>query len=179
MKDEQLMEMVKNDDLDKAAVLFDRYHKPLYNFFVKITFDRDLGHDLTQNLFLRMLKYRKTFRNEHAFRPWIYQMARNVYADHYRKNKVMFSDYNSVDQVSTKLESVDQKMVANEEEKLLYVALYRLNPDQREVLVLTRFHELKYEEVASILNTTVANVKVKVYRAMKALREVYVKLDKN
>jgi RNA polymerase sigma factor (sigma-70 family) len=53
-----------------------------------------------------------------------------------------------------------------------------LSDEQRELLVLTRFQHMKYEEVAVIMDTTVANVKVKVHRAIAKLREHYFQLEK-
>lgn len=178
MTDELLMIAVKDGELEKASELFDRYHKRLYNFFVKITFDRELGHDLTQNVFLRMIKYRSSYKEGKPFKAWIYQMARNIYADHFRKNKMLYSDYAEVEDLKHKIASVDETMVQDEREKLLYISLFRLTPEQREILILTRFQELKHEEVAQILDCTVANVKVKVHRAIKQLREKYLELEK-
>ncbi len=178
ISDETLMQQVKQGDLRKASDLFDRYHKQLYNFFVKIAFDRELGHDLTQNVFLRMIKYRKTYNENKAFKSWIYQMARNVYADHYRKNKMLRADLADVEQIRHQLASVDERMVQDEREKLLYISLFRLSTEQREILILTRFQQMKYEEVAHIMDITVANVKVKVHRALHKLRETYLELEK-
>ena len=177
ISDETLMERVKNGELRKASELFDRYNKPLYNFFVKITFDRDLGHDLTQNVFLRMLKYRKTYKEGKSFKTWIYQMARNVYADHFRKNRMKFSDLTEMDQVKSGIPDLDDRIANDEREKLLYVALFKLPSEQRELLILTRFQKMKYEEVANVLDISVANVKVKVHRAMHRLKETYMKLE--
>ena len=87
ISDETLMEQVKSGKLNKATELFERYNKPIYNFFVRLTLDRDLSNDLSQNVFLRLLKYRKTYQQGKPFKAWIYQMARNIHADHYRKNK--------------------------------------------------------------------------------------------
>ena len=178
ISDETLMQQVQRGDLRKASELFDRYHEPLYNFFVKITFDRELGHDLTQNVFLRMIKYRKTYRGDSPFKAWIYRMARNVYADHFRKNKIRFSDLTDVERIKSHVASVDESMVREEREQLLYISLFRLDPGQREILLLTQFQRMKYEEVAQIMETTVANVKVKVHRAMQALKETYLQLEK-
>ncbi|MDX1627257.1 MAG: RNA polymerase sigma factor [Fulvivirga sp.] len=178
MTDEVLMNEVKSGDLQKASVLFDRYQKRLYNFFVKITFDRDLGHDLTQNTFLRMIKYRKSYKEGNKFEPWIFQMARNIYADHFRKNKMLFSDYTDVEDIKNKIKHIDDTMVEEEKEKLLYISLYKLTREQREVLILTRFQHLKYHDVAKILETSEANVKVKVHRAIKSLRDKYFELEK-
>jgi RNA polymerase sigma-70 factor (ECF subfamily) len=54
----------------------------------------------------------------------------------------------------------------------------KLNDEQRELLVLTRFQHLKYEEVAVMLDMTVPNIKVKVHRAIQKLREHYFELEK-
>ncbi|UII21112.1 RNA polymerase sigma factor [Fulvivirga ligni] len=173
------MSAVKDGDLKKASVLFDRYNRQLYNFFVKITFDRDLGHDLTQNVFLRMLKYRQSYQEGKSFKSWIYQMARNIYADHYRKNKMLYSDYMEAENISDKMNAIDESIMAGEQEKLLYISLFKLKPEHREILILTKFQQLKYEEVGTILDCTVANVKVKVHRALKDLKETFMLLEKH
>ncbi|MEM6524254.1 MAG: sigma-70 family RNA polymerase sigma factor [Bacteroidota bacterium] len=178
ISDETLMEQVRKGELRKATELFDRYNKPLYSFFVRLTLDRDLSNDLTQNVFLRMLKYRKTYQPGKPFKAWIYQMARNIHADHYRKNKVMFSDIRDVEQVSSPLAGFEDRIVQNEKEKLLYVSLFKMDTEQREILILTRFQQMKYEEVAAMLEISVANVKVKVHRAMHKLKETYMELEK-
>ncbi len=178
MTEEALMTAVKGGELQQATELFDRYNKRIYNFFVKICFDRELSHDLTQNVFLRMLKYRNSYKADHKFQSWIFQIARNVYADHYRKNKAKFSDFADLEQCAEEASSVIDDMERSHKERLLQRALTKLPEDQREVLVLSRFQELKYEEIAKMTDTTVANVKVKVHRAIKRLRDTYFELEK-
>ncbi|MEL7001715.1 MAG: sigma-70 family RNA polymerase sigma factor [Bacteroidota bacterium] len=178
MTDEELMLKVKQGELKYASVLFDRYHKPIYNFLVKIAFDRELGQDMAQSVFERMIKYRKSYKEGSRFKPWIYQMARNIYADHYRKNKALYSDYKEVEDVATKLSDIDERMVQDEREKLLYISLYKLSTEQRELLMLTRFQQMKYEDVAQVYDISVANVKVKIHRAIKELRNKYLELEK-
>jgi RNA polymerase sigma-70 factor (ECF subfamily) len=56
--------------------------------------------------------------------------------------------------------------------------MQKLTEEQRELLVLTRFQQMKYEEVAAIMDTTVANIKVKVHRAILKLREYYFEMEK-
>ena len=65
-----------------------------------------------------------------------------------------------------------------EREKLLEKSLALLSDEQRELLVLTRFQRMKYEEVAMLMDTTVANIKVKVHRAIQKLREHYFQLER-
>ena len=178
MSDEMIMEAVKNDDLQQASLLFERYQKPVFNFLARMTMDRDIAEDLTQNVFLRMIKYRNSYREGNKFQSWIYQVARNVFSDHYQKEKNKRSDFIDVERLSGHIANTQEEQEQLEREKLLHQSIAKLNDEQRELLILTRFQQLKYEEVASIMDMTVANVKVKVHRAIQKLREHYFELEK-
>lgn len=176
MTDEAIMEDVKNGKLEQAAVLFERYHLRLYNFLARLAMDREVGEDLTQNVFLRMLKYKHTYREGARFQAWIYQLARNVFSDHYQSMKRSMNSKVDIERLAELLPDTDSG-VEEEREARLHQSLNLLSDEQRELLVLTRFQHLKYEEVAEILNTTVANIKVKVHRAMIKLKEHYFQLE--
>lgn len=178
MTDESIMEAVKNGDLQQASLLFDRYHKRIYNFLARMAMDRILAEDLTQNVFLRMIRYRTSYREGAKFQSWIYQVARNVFADYYQSNKSRFSNYVDVEKVEDTMADTSELEEMDEKEKLLHRSLAMLNDEQRELLVLTRFQHMKYEDVAAIMDTTVANIKVKVHRAILKLREHYFELEK-
>ena len=174
--DEVLMTAVKSGNLDKASDLYNRYSKRLYNYFVKISLDRDAGYDMMQNTFLRLIKYKHTYDQDKPFQAWIYQIARNVFADHLRKNKVLYSDYQQVENLG-ELDSSesDEKY---EQERLLDKSLAKLSDGAREILVMSRYQNMKYEEIAETRGITVAAVKVKVHRAIKKLRVYYFELEK-
>lgn len=70
--DEELMIQVRNGAGDMLGVLFDRYQNPLFNFYSKLTGDRALSEDLVQEVFLRILKYRRSYTPRTSFRSWIY-----------------------------------------------------------------------------------------------------------
>jgi RNA polymerase sigma-70 factor (ECF subfamily) len=178
MTDEAIMEAVKNGDLQQASVLFERYHKRIFNFLARMTMNRDVAEDLTQNVFLRMIKYRNSYKEGNKFHSWIYQVARNVFSDHYQMNKNKKADYIEVEKLGDRLQSDEEGMFQEEREKILHKSLTLLSEEQRELLVLTRFQHLKYEEVALMMDTTVANIKVKVHRAIQKLREHYFELEK-
>jgi RNA polymerase sigma factor (sigma-70 family) len=178
MTDEQIMEAVKNGDLQQASLLFDRYHKRLFNFLARMAMDRELAEDLTQNVFLRMIKYRKSFRSEAKFQSWIYQVARNVFSDHYQAAKNKKAGHMDVEKIGEWVADDNDSKSIEEQEGLLHRSLAMLNAEQRELLVLTRFQHMKYEEVAEVMDTTVANIKVKVHRAIAKLREHYFELEK-
>jgi RNA polymerase sigma factor (sigma-70 family) len=178
MTDETLMEAVKNGELQRASLLFERYHKKIFNFLARMAMDRELAEDLTQNVFLRMIRYRSSYREGLRFQSWIYQVARNVFADHYQANKNRFSNFVDVEKVEDRMADTNDVEEMDEKEKILHRSLARLSEEQRELLVLTRFQHMKYEEVALIMDTTVANIKVKVHRAIAKLREYYFELEK-
>jgi RNA polymerase sigma factor (sigma-70 family) len=178
MTDEQIMEAVKNGDLKQASLLFDRYHKRLFNFLARMTMDRDLAEDLTQNVFLRLIRYRTSYREGLKFQSWIYQVARNVFSDHYQSVKNKKADFIDVEKMSERIADKEENEAMEEQERILQRSMALLNEEQRELLVLTRFQHMKYEEVAVIMDTTVANIKVKVHRAIAKLREYYFELEK-
>ena len=166
MTDEALMTEVSHDDLDKASELYDRYSKRLYNYFVKISMDRELGHDLTQNTFYRVIKYRKSYKPDRPFKAWLFQIGRNVFADHLKDKKVRTSDFHDVQQVAA-IDGTHEDAERQEQESLLHQSLSLLDTDAREILVMSRFQKMKYEEIAQIHDLTVAAVKVRVHRAIK------------
>jgi RNA polymerase sigma factor (sigma-70 family) len=171
--DEDLMLQVRNGEVEMLSVLFDRYQTPLYNFYTKMTQDRGVSEDLVQDVFLRILRYRQTYRPGTAFRTWMYQIARNARLDHVRKGKpeVELS-------VEPATPPVGDSAQQQQEAAMLKRALMQLPEDKREVLILSRFQELKYEEIARLMNCEVGAVKVRVHRALQQLREIYQQLER-
>jgi RNA polymerase sigma factor (sigma-70 family) len=178
MTDEMIMEAVKNGDLQQVSVLFDRYNKRIFNFLARMTMDRQQAEDLTQNVFLRIIRYRTSYREGQKFQSWIYQIARNVFSDHYQAHKNKFAGFVDVEQIRDAMSDTNETDDQDEKERLLQRSMAMLSEEQRELLVLTRFQHMKYEEVAAIMDTTVANIKVKVHRAIAKLREHYFELEK-
>lgn len=177
VSDEEWMLRLSEGNLDGASQLFERYQVRLYNFFLRLGYERAVSEDLTQNVFERLLKYRQSYRNQTAFQSWIFQIARNVSADFYKKNRLQIADFTGAENLAGTDEPISTQMEASENVEALHRAMAQLPEDQREILVLTRFQNLKYSEVADILGCTESNAKVKAHRAIKQLRELYFKLE--
>jgi len=174
LSDEILMNRVKQGNLPELSGLFERYHVRLYNFFLKLTLDTTVSQDLTQNLFYRIIKYRNTFKDSNSFKSWIYQMARNVHIDYRNQQKRTNDRFENLEDYDENI--MDHKATFDEEEyERLDKALSRLHPDQLEIIVMSRYQGLKYEEISKIQNSTVAAIKVQMHRAIKQLREIYFK----
>jgi RNA polymerase sigma factor (sigma-70 family) len=84
--DEDLMIAVREGDVDQLEVLFARYREPLYDFFGRLTGSRAVSEDLVQEVFVRILKYRASYRETNRFVTWMYQIARNSRIDYFKKH---------------------------------------------------------------------------------------------
>ena len=74
--------------------------------------------------------------------------------------------------------AIDETLINNEKEKLLYIAMYKLKDEQRELLWLSKFQKMKYNDIAQIYETNSGAIKVKVHRALNKLKENYLQLEK-
>lgn len=174
LTDEQIMQQVCQEQTEKMTLLFERYHVKLYNFFLRNTADEELSQDLTQNVFLRMLKYRSSYKIGSPFKAWFYQIARNVQIDHFRKKRVETSPLDKVNaERNIKLKTEDHDLEKQERLQMLHAALQQLPEDKREILVLSQLEEMEYKQIALILNMTENAARVKVHRALKSLKEIF------
>ncbi len=171
------MTKVTEGELDKLGLLFERYYRRLFAFFYRLTGKTELSQDMVQMVFERILKYRHTFKGDGQFITWLFHLARNIYADEYKKSKKMGEKEDLVkwEEQLTDNRDANSDFQKREELALLEKALQKLSPEKREILVLSKYEELKYSEIAQILKCTEENVKVRVHRAMKELKEVYFK----
>ena len=176
--DENLMLAVRNGDVGKLGVLFDRHHRPLFDFFYRMTGRRTVADDLVQDVFFRILKYRKTFRDESWFKAWMFHIARNARFDYYRSHR---GEANLEDGHTEALQSPSplpgQQMEHSQQAMLLECAMFKLSPDKREVLILSRYQDMKYEQIAELMSCEVGTVKTRVHRALKELRDIFLELS--
>jgi RNA polymerase sigma-70 factor (ECF subfamily) len=174
LTDNSLMLRVKAGDLDKMGLLFERYNRPLFAFFYHMTHKADWSEDLVQNVFYRMLKYKHTFTGEGEFRSWMYYLARNVLNDAVRQNKG--KNHLDVQEVADQLDGgmlADEALEKQQDKDFLHRAMESLSAEYREILILSRFQELKYDEIAKVLNINEGTVKVRVHRALGELKKKF------
>jgi RNA polymerase sigma-70 factor (ECF subfamily) len=171
------MLLVKDGHLSELTELFDRYHLPLYNFFLRLTLDKVTSEDLTQNLFYRVIRYRQSYQPaQGTFRSWLYRMARNIHADHCKEKQRSPGRLADPGEDEERLADPDHTTAYSESDyQRLDLALALLQPEHREILVLSRYQGLKYEEISKIKDISVGAIKVQVYRAIRQLRSLYFK----
>jgi RNA polymerase sigma-70 factor (ECF subfamily) len=121
-----------------------------------------------------MLKYRHTFESGRRFTTWMYQVARNAHFDssHKRRHERLLEEGEAEEsgELASQDPTPDQCVAAGQEALLLQEALAALPLELKEVLVLSRYQNLKYEEIAGILDCSVGAVKMRMHRALKELR---------
>ena len=179
LSDNALMLKVKNGDIDKMGLLYERYYRQLYRFIFNMTRQKELSEDMVQNIFLRMLKYPDGFMGFGEFKMWMYHIARNTVYDYFRKVKrtPFHSDVRDYEEKIEGEQRSDAQFEKEQELKTLETAMEKLSDENRELLILCRFQELKYNEIAKILNTTEGAIKVRVHRALNQLKNNYLKIE--
>jgi len=167
--DEALMLALRDGELAAFDALFRRHYESVRALCARILTGGADGDDPAQETFLRVLRHRTTFRGDARFTTWVYRIARNVCLEHLareaRDRKV--SERWGLESSA----SAPQEQPADTE--LLATAMRALAPEQREVLVLCRFHELPFSEIATILGCTPGAARVRAHRALNSLREAY------
>ena len=171
--DEALMAQVQAGDLDQLTGLFERYQGPLFGFLARLANgDREVAQDLTQNVFVRVLRYRASYQPGQPFRAWVYQMARHVWADHYQRQRPA-ADLDGVEKTAAHGRQAQAQRARHDEHQALHEALALLPAAQREVLLLHRFQGFDYAEIGEQLGCTAGAARVKAHRALDALRKIY------
>ena len=177
LTDEALMLSVRDGDVGQLGVLFERYHGMLFDFFCRMLGNRTAADDLVQDVFFRILKYRKTYRDDSHFTTWMFHIARNARFDHFKKHRaeVLFPEEGF--DLPGRGPFPSQQFEKEQETVMLKRAMQKLPDEKRELLILARYQELKYEQIADLLGVDVGTVKVRVHRAVKELREIFLKLS--
>ena len=171
--DHQLMLAVRDGDLDKLGHLFEKHHRQLYNYFLKQVANPELCEDFVQEVFLRMLKYRHTYRDDGKCITWMYSIAHNTMVDHFRKVRRRQEVTDEVDGLASTQPGPEAQAEQSSRYELLRKAMDHLSDERREVLILSRFHDMRYEEIAEVLGCPVGTVKARVFRAIRDLKTFF------
>ena len=180
LSDSALMLDVKDGNVARLGLLYERHKKRLFSFFYNMNSNCELSEDLVQNVFERMLKYKHTFTTESNYIAWMFQIARNINYDYFKKNskRRYDADIKTVEERINDGDSVEEQIALKEDTSILNKALNMLNKDKKEVLILSKFKELKYKEIGAILGCSEGAARTKAHRAMTDLKVAYLELEK-
>jgi RNA polymerase sigma-70 factor (ECF subfamily) len=167
---------VRDGDLSSLGLRFERHHTSLFDFLSRMTGDRAAAEDLVQDVFVRVLKYRATYRDEGRFETWVFRIARNARADYFRKRRSAETVASEEIDLPTPSPGPADDLESRRDVERLQRALLLLREDRRELIVLTRYRGMKHDAIAELLGVDVGTVKVRLHRAVKELREIFLNL---
>lgn len=180
--DVQLMLDVKAGDEQSFELLLRKYRSPLVNFLYRMVRDRAVAEDLAQEVFLRVYRARQQYAPSAKFTTWMFRIATNLALNSVRDNRRRQMEI-SMDQtadtgedeqrameVPDRAPSVEQELVARSRTASIMKAIHSLPEKQRAAVLLHKYQELDYDEIARVLECSESALKSLLFRAYETLR---------
>ncbi len=171
--EKELLEKVHMGDHGAFGLLYNRYVSRIYNFIYYKTHHRETAEDITSQTFYQALAHIHDLDPKRSFSPWLYQIARNLVTDHYRKQKHRnHSDVEDIWDTSIADAGVDIEM--DTDVKMTFEALKehleKLSSDEREIVMLRVWDEMPYKEIGAIVGKSEGACKMSFSRSIATLR---------
>jgi RNA polymerase sigma-70 factor, ECF subfamily len=177
IEEKLLIYKIKKNDREAFIKAYDLYVDQLYRFIYFKVGVREEAEDLCSAVFLKTWNYilGDNLKDHKTLKALLYKIARNLIIDHYRKNKAQETVSLNADNA---IEIIDEKQGAAEMMELkidllvLETRLPELKDEYREILILRFVNELSIKEISEILEKSKGNVRVLIFRALKAFKEL-------
>jgi len=178
--DLELMLRVSRGDVESFALLLNRHRAPLLHYFVRMVRDRGLAEDLTQEVFLRVYQARERYQPEARFTTWLYRIATNLALNAIRDRKGEATAPEPaacegdptppLERVADQRPTTEQQMMESERQRFIREAIEALPEKQRAAVILHKYQEVDYRQIASVLKVSESAVKSILFRAYESLR---------
>ena len=161
-----------SENLDKHLLeaLYHRYYKELYIFVYSLCGSETVTDDILQDTFLKALL---ALKDSHTnMRAWLYMVARNLFYNQQKKKlREILMDEQIYPLEEKTEEGLPEKIFEEEDRRMLYQAILRLDIKKREIIQMQYFGGMTQKEIAAVLHITLENVRVLAYRARKELKK--------
>jgi RNA polymerase sigma-70 factor (ECF subfamily) len=177
--DVQLMLDVKAGDLASFDLLLQKYRLPLVNFLFRMVQDAATAEDLAQEVFLRVYRARKQYSPSAKFTTWLFRIATNLALNSVRDNRHRRMDVSidapvGEDEVPRELPArslrIDEHMIERDRAEFIRRAIAGLPEKQRVAVLLHKYEEMDYGEIARVLECSESALKSLLFRAYETLR---------
>ena len=177
MTDEDLMTAFQGGDDSAFEQLYARYQRPVYHYIFRRMANGPRAEELTQEVFMGLIRSRGSWRQEASFKTYLYRIAFNQCASEarradFRANQPLERPDGTTIDVEAKGPGPDGDARRSEEAALVSSALGSLDADQREAIVLREYQGLSYEEIAEVLGVAVGTVKSRIFRGKLELKRL-------
>jgi RNA polymerase sigma-70 factor, ECF subfamily len=171
--DRTLLERIRRGDTDGAAELFERYAPSLLRFADRLLSDRPLAEEVTQEVFVKVISKAHQYDGRAEVASWLFAIAANACRDRRRRDRrAIVVPLEAVPEQpdGQRRDGIEGRMLERERRDAVRQALALLSVEQREALVLARYHGLPYIEIARVLGISVGAVKTRIFRAVETLK---------
>lgn len=180
--DHVLMERVATGDHQAFRLLVERHQNAIVGTVTKMLGNTSDSEDIAQQVFIRVWKHAKRYKADNKFTTYLYTIARNlVYNETRRRSRKktvstdMREDEQHLQHPDDEAAQPDASLLDSELREAIDAAIQSLPENQRLAVVLRRYDNLPYEEIAAIMNTSVPSVKSLLFRARTTLRDTLAK----
>lgn len=178
LNEEQVwLEQARRGDQTAFGRLIEAYQRPVYNLAYRMLNNPGEAEEAAQEAFIRAYTRLHTYNPSHKFSTWMLSITSNYCIDLIRKRRALLLSIDEPLPPHPALMSDGQKgpeaqMEINEQQEMVQSLLQELPEDYREAVVLRYWHELSYEEIAEMMDTSVSAIKSRLFRARRQLAEV-------
>jgi RNA polymerase sigma-70 factor, ECF subfamily len=177
--DVQLMLDVKAGDDSSFELLLQRYRTPLIHFLQRMVRDAALAEDLAQEVFLRVYRARKDYSPSAKFTTWLFRIATNLALNalrdtRHRQLEVSLDEPPEEDaaplEVASREVPVDERLMERDRANQIRSAILRLPKKQRAAVLLHKYEDMEYSDIAKVLECSESALKSLLFRAYETLR---------
>ncbi|MEJ2746817.1 MAG: sigma-70 family RNA polymerase sigma factor [Anaerolineae bacterium] len=178
MNEEQIwLEQARRGDKAAFGKLIEAYQRPVYNLAYRMLNNPGEAEEAAQEAFIRAYTRLQTYNPDHKFSTWMLSITSNYCIDLIRKRRALLLSIDEPLPPHPALMSDGQKgpeaqMEKSEQQEMVQSLLQELPEDYRQAVVLRYWHEMSYEEIAEMMDTTVSAIKSRLFRARRQLAEV-------
>ena len=146
------------------------YFNDIYRFLLSLSRNHHTAEDLVQETFLRAYLHVENHENE-SIKSWLFTVAHNAFIDHYRKEKrTELKKQSFFSRLFDKRNTPEEAVVIHEDIQEIINLLEDLPEKQKYAVLLHDFHDLSYLEASTVMNVSLSNFKVILYRGRQAIR---------
>src|SRR5580704_2673777 len=169
VEDADLIARVRKGDIEGFNLLVSRWEKRVFNYLLRLTGNPDDSLDLSQDVFLKAYQNIRKLDDAARFGPWLFRIAHNEAYSSFRKRRPEVAPP-ELEGAESFFERQTAPGIAIDLSLAVSGALDRLNPEQREAVVLKVYQGFKFDEMAEILECPVSTVKSRLYTALELLK---------
>ena len=167
--DPSVLRKAQKGDREAFTEIVRAYETPIHNYILRLTGDRTLAEDLTQEVFVRVFNGLPRFSLRCKFTTWLFQVTKNRVLDELRARERRPHGMVAFDDIPP-LETYDQPVERTETIEAIWRAVQDLNPDLKMALLLRDIVGLPYNEIADSLEITLSTVKWRIFKAREEVQ---------